>query len=172
MARYKADIYAKNVFEINYDNLKLSGIKLICFDLDNTLDFPDQKKFELTPGIEGLLKKVEQEFDIYIVSNNAYEERVKEFADYFGYEYRHSMHKPFQKKYKEDQKINKYNKDEIVFIGDKIITDIIGANKFGSKSILVDPLYSENKVWYAIVMDILEGCYRSLVRFPKGKYYE
>ena len=31
------DIYAKNIFEIDYEKLKSKGIKCLVFDLDNTL---------------------------------------------------------------------------------------------------------------------------------------
>ena len=31
------DIYAKNIFEIDYEKLKNKGIKCLVFDLDNTL---------------------------------------------------------------------------------------------------------------------------------------
>ena len=31
------DIYAKNIFEIDYEKLKDKGIKCLVFDLDNTL---------------------------------------------------------------------------------------------------------------------------------------
>ena len=33
----KADYEAKTVFEVNYDKLKDSGIKVIAFDLDSTV---------------------------------------------------------------------------------------------------------------------------------------
>ena len=38
----KPNIYVQTVFDIDYKKLKEKGIKLLCFDLDNTLDVPDK----------------------------------------------------------------------------------------------------------------------------------
>jgi len=171
MSIFKATEYVPSVFEIDYQKLKKENIKLICFDLDNTLDYPDQEDLELTPGIEKLINDLKKEFHIYIVSNNEYHNRVKVFADYFNLEYKHKFRKPFQKNYVDNTILSKYTKEEIVFVGDKIVTDIIGANRYGSHCILVDPLYEKDKMWYAKVMGLLEKMVRRIIKFPKGKYY-
>ena len=37
MANFYPDIYAKNIYKIDYKKLKERGIKCLIFDLDNTL---------------------------------------------------------------------------------------------------------------------------------------
>ena len=37
MALYKPTMYKKNIFDIDYEQLKKKGIKCLVFDLDNTL---------------------------------------------------------------------------------------------------------------------------------------
>ena len=59
-----------------------------------------------------------------------------------------------------------------VFIGDKIVTDVIGGNRFGSLTILVDPLYPLPDKWYTIIMHNIEKVITWIVGFKRGKYYE
>lgn len=171
MSKFKATIYVKSVFEIDYDFLKKKGIKLLCFDLDNTLDRPDQDHLEFTPGIEELITNLKKEFEIIIVSNNAIAKRVQIFADYFELPYIAQMHKPFQKKYQENEILNNYPKEQIIFIGDKMATDIIGANMFKAKSILVDPMYVEFNPWYSKIMIVADHVVSLFTGFKKGRYY-
>jgi len=38
-------------------------------------------------------------------------------------------------------------KDEVVMVGDQIFTDVLGANKFGIKSILVNPISKKEGIF-------------------------
>lgn len=137
----------KTIFDINYNKLYESGKRYILTDLDNTIipydiSMPDekiQKYFEE-------LKKIG--FTILIISNNK-EARIKNFANAVNVDYVYSAKKPlkggFKKAYK---KIGKVNKSEIVAIGDQIITDVFGANRFKIDVILVKPIKKKSEKWY------------------------
>lgn len=169
---YKPDIYVEHVEDVNYEVLFANGKRLICFDIDNTLDVPDRMTTCLEPGINEVLKQVEElGFEILLFSNNSIIERVSSFAELTGLPYVAWARKPFQKNYRRNEIINRYDKDEVVFVGDKIVTDIIGAKRFGSMAILVDPLCKKNKKWYSVVMQISESVFTSIVGFKRGKYY-
>ena len=43
MKVFKPNFYSKNIFEINYNKLKDKNIKLLIFDLDNTIGKIDEK---------------------------------------------------------------------------------------------------------------------------------
>lgn len=169
---FKPDIYAKDVFSINYDKLQSNGVKLLCFDLDNTLDVPDSITTEIRKDINELLDLLEINFEVMIISNNNIKGRVASFADKRGMHYIESAKKPFTKNYRSDHKISSFSNHEIAFIGDKIVTDIVGAKRYNSYGILVDPLYPKNKHWYSIIMKASEKVFCTLIRFKKGKYYE
>ncbi len=169
---FKPDIYVKHVKDIDYKKLRESGIKLICFDVDNTLDRPDRITTELETNVATTLKVVnELEFDVLLFSNNSLEERVSSFAKLTNYEYVAWARKPFQKNYKTNQKIQKYSKDEIVFVGDKVVTDIVGSKIFGAKAILVDPICPKSKKWYSLIMKYSEIIFTSIIGFKRGEYY-
>ncbi len=169
---FKPDIYVEHVNKIDFKSLKNAGIKLICFDVDNTLDLPDRETKIIEPEVNKVLERVEEMgFDILLFSNNNIENRVRSFATIRDYEYVAWARKPFQKNYKENEKIKKYTKEEVAFVGDKIVTDIIGGNIFGSKTILVDPLFPKSTKWYTYIMNTAENGFTKLVGFKRGSYY-
>lgn len=172
MSKFKPNIYVEDVTMIDYQALEEMGIKLLCFDLDNTLDIPDQITTELIPICSQALAQIENtNLKILITSNNSIPNRVKSFADIINVPYIAKMQKPFQKKYKNNTLINKYQPKEIMFIGDKLVTDVIGGNRFGSYTTLVDPLVSNKKHWYTRIMTVSDKIYQTLIGFKRGRYY-
>ena len=75
-------------------------------------------------------------------------------------------------KYKNSPTIKSFNKKEVAFIGDKIVTDVIGGNIFGSTTILVDPIIKGNTHWYTFIMNSSEKIFNTIINFKRGKYYE
>ena len=71
------DIYAKNIFEIDYEKLKSKGIKCLVFDLDNTLvPVKSSVADEKVKALFTTLKK--QKFTIILMSNSL-KKRVEVF---------------------------------------------------------------------------------------------
>lgn len=172
MFDYKPTIYVKRVQDIDYSKLKKNGIKLICFDLDNTLDEPDRITKTPRKEVADLIENLNvYKFQIMIVSNNSIEGRVESFTHHFDLPYIENMHKPFQRKYN-NKIINKYKKEEILFVGDKLSTDIIGAHWFGSPSALVDPLCPDKRHWYTNIMFVADLVWKKIIRFETGVYYD
>ncbi len=165
------NIYVNTVYDINYNKLKEDSIKLICFDLDNTLDAPDKISNEKNEEINKLIEELKKDFDLLIVSNNTIENRVSSFANLYDLEYIEAMRKPFKKNYK-NKKIMSYKKEEVIFVGDKLVTDVIGANKLGYNSILVDPLYPNHKTWYTSIMTFSDKLFSICTKVKRGEYFE
>lgn len=172
MSKFKPDLYVEDTSMIDYQKLEAMGIKLICFDLDNTLDIPDRITTELIPICQKTLDLVAQtNIEILITSNNSIPDRVKSFADIIDKPYISKMQKPFQKNYKSSSVINSYAPREILFVGDKLVTDVLGGNNYGSYTVLVDPLVSTKKHWYTYIMHISDNFYQLLIGFRRGRYY-
>ncbi|MBC6974544.1 MULTISPECIES: YqeG family HAD IIIA-type phosphatase [unclassified Bacillus (in: firmicutes)] len=130
--------YVKNVYHVQPEDLKKRGIKGIITDLDNTLIEWDRPN--ATPKLEQwFLKMKEQGIQVTVVSNNN-EQRVKDFADPLGIPFIHSARKPFVRAFK--RAIRKMNlaADEVVVIGDQLLTDVLGGNRVGLYTILVVPV--------------------------------
>lgn len=137
------DFYYDNIFEIDYDYLKNNNIKGLLFDLDNTLTNPRTKLID-NKTIK-FLKNLEKDFKILIISNNSNQRVGLALKNQFNYVYR--TFKPLKKGFKKALKYINLDKIELVMIGDQLLTDIKGANKFGIKSILVSPIsYKDEKL--------------------------
>ncbi|MGL4336001.1 MAG: YqeG family HAD IIIA-type phosphatase [Turicibacter sp.] len=138
MFRYfVADNYVKNIFEIDLVELKNRGKKVIFTDLDNTLVGPTVSK--PTPQILEFFKKAaDLGFEIRIVSNNK-KERVSLFAQDLELTAHHRALKPLTLKFR--RILSSYNRDEVVMIGDQLMTDVLVAKRLGLYTILVEPVH-------------------------------
>ena len=63
----KADMYQKDIFSINYKKLKEMGIKVLVFDLDNTII--EKKKNVVDDKVKELFKRLKEDFKVIIISN-------------------------------------------------------------------------------------------------------
>lgn len=135
--KFYPNMYQKDIYNINYRKLKKLGIKCLIFDLDNTIALIDQKK--ITNDTKNLLLSLKKDFKIIIISNNI-TSRVKEYADYLECDFVANAMKPLSKSYIKVRKKYNLQKEEMCMIGDQIVTDIYGGNRYNIFTILVDPL--------------------------------
>lgn len=130
--------YVKSIFQISPKKLKDSGIKGIITDLDNTLVEWDRPN--ATPQLLEWFKEVKENgMDITIVSNNN-ERRVKAFSDPLKIPFIFKARKPMGKAFLKAVKNMNLKKEEVVVIGDQLLTDVLGGNRNGFKTILVVPV--------------------------------
>lgn len=130
--------YVKSIFDIHPAALKKQGVKGIITDLDNTLVAWDVK--DATPEvIEWFALMVEQGIRVTIISNNKLD-RVKAFSEPLDIPYVFSARKPLTRAFKTVAKEMELQEDEVVVIGDQILTDVLGGNRAGFYTILVVPV--------------------------------
>jgi uncharacterized protein len=138
LKNFLPDEHVKDVFEITPEALKEKGIKGIITDLDNTLVAWDVK--DATPEIIQWFRKMEEnDIKVTIISNNK-EERVKLFSQPLETPFVYSARKPLSKAFKRASKDMRLKKNEIVVIGDQLLTDVLGGNTAGFHTILVVPI--------------------------------
>jgi uncharacterized protein len=130
--------HVKSVFEISPKDLKEKGIKGIITDLDNTLvewDRPSATP-ELVEWFENMRKSGIQ---VTIVSNNN-ERRVKAFAEPLNIPFIFEARKPLTRAFQQALQLMNLKKEEVVVIGDQLLTDVLGGNRLGVHTILVVPV--------------------------------
>ncbi|MFA9414074.1 MULTISPECIES: YqeG family HAD IIIA-type phosphatase [unclassified Streptococcus] len=126
------------VYDLRPDALRAQGIKAVLVDLDNTLiawNNPDG-----TPELRGWLDEMtEAGLPVVVVSNNK-QSRVERAVERFGVDFVSRAMKPFA--YGINKAIARYGfgRDEVVMVGDQLMTDIRAAHRAGIRSILVRPL--------------------------------
>ena len=131
------NMYQKSIYTISYSKLRKMGIKCLVFDLDNTIALINQHK--MTEETRKLLQSLKKEFQIVIISNNT-KKRVKPYADDLQCDYVSSASKPFSKGFHKIRKKYHLKPTQMCMIGDQLITDIYGGNRYHMFTILVDPL--------------------------------
>ena len=166
----KPNIYQKDIFSINYNDLKKKNIKNLLFDIDNTIVAGNLKTLD-NKTIDLFNKLKEENFNIYIITN-ALKRRAIIFSKILDVKTYHFSMKPSPRNYNKILKENNLNIKETAAIGDQIYTDVLGANKLGILSILVDPV-SKHEFIITKINRIKE---RKLIEktkiITKGEYYE
>lgn len=130
--------YVKTVFDITPDMLLKKNIRGIITDLDNTLVEWDRP--EATPMLIDWLRSMKDAgIQVVIVSNNN-ELRVKSFADPLGIPFIYQARKPMGRAFRKALKLMNVNREQVVVIGDQMLTDIFGGNLNKLHTILVLPV--------------------------------
>jgi len=173
MEKFIPDIYVKSIYYIDYEKLKERGIKCILFDLDNTIA-PLSIKKPNKKIKDHFMKLKNMGFKIIIFSNSG-KVRLKPFKEELEVDCAFSCKKPMRKKFDLILKEYKYNISEVVIVGDNIITDILGGNKVGITTILVNPISNKEKTTTRICRIYEKKIITKLAQkelFYRGKYYE
>ena len=167
MSKFKPLEYKKSIFDIDYHNLKKKKIKLIVFDLDNTILEVDK---ELpSEQVKTLIKKLQKDFIIVIASNNV-KERVRKVSEYLGCDNLYSIRKPTKKIKKFIDKRYHITTTNAAIIGDQIVTDILMGNRLSMYTILIDPIGEKDlKVTY--FNRWLEKIILNMIKIKRGEYY-
>lgn len=137
------DDYIASTYVIPFEELYKKGYRGLIFDIDNTLVPHGAPADERAITLFERLRKIG--FDTCLISNNQ-ESRVKPFADRVGSKYVFDAHKPSTKNYKKAMGLMKTSKENTLFVGDQLFTDIWGAKRTGMKSILVKPIHPKEEI--------------------------
>ena len=144
MALFKPTWFKRPFKEITVPFLQENGIEVVLTDLDNTLIGWDEKEID-----ENLLAWVrslkEAGIKIVLVSNNN-EHRIKDAAEKLDVPYVYPGLKPLHKGFKAAQQLLDFDKSKTVMVGDQLLTDILGANTFWVRTIIVKPR-KESDAW-------------------------
>lgn len=134
---------ADSIYDIDIAFFKKHNVKTIIADLDNTLD--SYRLYNPLPHAYELKNKLEKVgISLVIISNNR-GKRVSTYANKLGVPYIAYAAKPFPFKINEYIKNQQLNKDEIMFIGDQMITDVKAARNAGIRVVLTNKLVKEDQ---------------------------
>lgn len=135
--------YIDSVYDMDFKKYYNAGFRGIIFDIDNTIvphGAPaDERAVELFCRIRS------EGFDTCAISNNK-EPRVKPFAEAVGTKYVYDAHKPSVKNYIRAMELMNTSKQQTIFIGDQLFTDVWGANRAGIYSVLVKPIHPKEEI--------------------------
>ena len=173
MDNFIPDMYQKSIYHIDYDKLKEDGIKCLLFDLDNTcVPFkdtePNKKLIDLFETLKDMDFKV-------IIFSNATKKRLTPFKNGLRVDCSASSRKPNSKKLLKVIKMFNYTLPEVAIIGDQLYTDILGGNRVGIKTILVNPMSKDDMLFTKMFRFMEKKKFKKFAKMGilvKGKYYE
>lgn len=134
---------AESIYDINFADYHEKGYRAVLFDIDNTL---------VEHGAPATRKVIDffntlhtMGYETCLISNNK-EPRVASFAAQVDSKYLYKAGKPSPEGYRKAMKICGTTKEDTLFVGDQLFTDVWGANRAGVYSILVKPIHPKEEI--------------------------
>lgn len=157
-------LYLDSAYEVPYGDFRAKGYRGVIFDIDNTLvphDAPaDARAVELFERLRAL------GMSTCLLSNNK-EPRVKSFAGQVGSLYLYKGGKPARRGYLAAMERMGTGRENTLFVGDQLFTDVWGANRAGIYSILVKPINPREEIQIVLKRYLEKPVLRAYARHLK-----
>ncbi len=131
----KPDYNLKNIYEIDFVELKEKGIQCIMFDLDSTVMV--SKSADFLPETVEWFNTFLKDFQVAIISNNKNEEYILNASKLAPCRVIGHANKPNPKVMREYLNSIGINPCCAAMVGDRPLTDILAGKLLGCKTILV-----------------------------------
>ncbi len=142
------DQQLNDIFEIDTAYLKSIGIKGLITDMDNTLvAWSDRSVYPRLAEWFAALK--EEGFKLCIVSNNS-EQKGEQLAREVDIPAVWYAIKPRRRAFCKALEKMDLRPEEAAVVGDQIFTDVLGGNRLGLYTILVNPISEKEFIWTKI----------------------
>ena len=141
MKKLVPNVICESVFAVDLGKLKSLGISGLLVDIDNTL--VPWGEPEIEDAFVAWIKKVKDEgFGICLVSN-AKKGRARGFAQLLDIPAVGLALKPFRRSFRRGMGILNLASHEVAVVGDQLFTDVLGGNRLGIYTILINPISSK-----------------------------
>ena len=141
--KFFPDEYLASTYVIPFEKLYEEGYRGVIFDIDNTLVPHGAPADERAKKLFERLERIG--FKSCLLSNNQ-EPRVKMFNQDIQTNYIYNAHKPSTKNYVKAMERMETEKENTLFVGDQLFTDVWGAKRAGIHNILVKPIYPKEEI--------------------------
>ncbi len=167
------DCYIEHFSKLNLDMLHNHGIRVLICDVDNTLAAHDVVMMD--QEVQQFVQRVQDAgIIVAIVSNNS-KARVSQFVGTNDFYFISNAKKPLHFAFRAIQRRFQVQVKEMAMLGDQLLTDMLGANTYGMRSILTKPLVERDIAWTRInriIEQVVYGYLKKRYRFEKGVYYD
>lgn len=137
------DEYKKSAYHIDFQKKYEEGYRGVIFDIDNTLVPHGAMADKRAKNLICRLRKIG--YGVLLLSNNK-EARVSMFNKDIKAPYIYKAGKPKVKNYQKGMEMLGSKKEQTLFVGDQLFTDVWGANKAGLYTILVKPIDKKEEI--------------------------
>lgn len=134
----KPDYKAKTVFEVDFDELKASGVTALVFDLDSTV--MKSKSGVFSKEAMDLFENLKKDFLLLIASNNKNKKYIENVRKQVDFTVVGCANKPNPKIILAFLKDHGVNPENSAIVGDRPLTDILAGKLAKMKTVLVDSI--------------------------------
>lgn len=145
--------------------LRERGVRLLLCDLDYTL----APKYVPEPDAAlraWLASMKEAGIRVMILSNNRSPVRVERFCRDLGIDYVGHAGKPSTRGYRRAMELAGAAPEQTAMLGDKLLTDVLGANRSGVLAVMVEPMGGPRGLWNHVLHG-LQRPFKALCRSRK-----
>ena len=143
LSAFYPDEWMDSTYSIDFEDWYRRGFRGIIFDIDNTLVPHGAPADERALALFARLH--DTGFATCLISNNQLP-RVKPFADAVQSAFVEDAHKPSVKNYLRACEMMGLKKEQVLFVGDQLFTDVWGAKRAGIYNILVRPIHPKEEI--------------------------
>ena len=156
------DYVFRDYTSVTPEFLSKLGVTMLMTDLDYTLA-PKSRRLPDEAVRLWLQQLRDAGVTVMVISNNRSATRAAEFCDALGVPYVSHAGKPSRRGLREGMaRAGKQPKD-CAFLGDKLLTDVLGAKRMGIPMLMVEPLEGPVGAW-THVLHLLQRPFKSLSR--------
>ena len=141
--KYVPFAVAKSIYEIDVDFFVQQKVKVLLMDLDNTLD--SYRLYHPTERAYELVKKIQDVGIIPVIVSNNRGKRVSTYANDLKLIYINSAAKPFGFRIRKFLKEHNWNPEDVMLVGDQMITDVAAAKRVGIRVVLTEKIVKEDQ---------------------------
>lgn len=140
--RLTPNILIRHLSDIDLDQLQRLGITHVYVDIDNTVC--ERNKLQPDWKMKKVIREIKEAgFMITLVSNSSKPNRVIRIASFLEIDALLMCSKPmpwiYRKIYEQDQ----VDPGQCLFVGDQLLTDVLGANRSGARTCYCYPIGPE-----------------------------
>lgn len=126
------------VIHLTSDMIKKYHLQGLVLDVDETL--VPWREQNLSPELIAWVAEIRQIADLWLVSNNLSQSRIKAIASSLEVPYIFGAGKPSRRKLRQAVTAMKHPVAKIAMVGDRLFTDVLAGNRLGMFTILVEPM--------------------------------
>lgn len=142
--------------------LKERGVTLLLSDLDFTLAPKSVRRPD--DALKAWIAELQAEgITFMIISNNRSPKRVREFCGELGVGYRGHAGKPSPRELRAAMEQTGTDESHTAMLGDKLLTDVLAANRAGVLALMVEPVGGPVTLWQK-VLHTLQRPFKALCR--------
>ena len=144
------DFYFESIHAIDLARLRARGVRLLLADLDNTL--VPYGVHTPTQPVRAWKQALDQAgITLFLLSNSRKPGRAQRFAEALGIPYEGHAGKPSVKGFRRAMVRCGVTPRETAMLGDKLLTDMLGANRAGVLPLMVEPLGGPRGAWNKVL---------------------